>query len=269
MVLWVLLSASSAAATNLIEIESKTDGRTYLIDVDSLAIRNKLYSVAGVNTSVPSVPAWLLPYAGATPSKVFRSAINGETIQADFQTGGTIRQVADYYDQVLRAHQLEIKLRNDKFPGQISIQANNGTEKVAIRVSERNGAVQLHVTYGLQRQGVIGGAVPKMQLKATAYDDANGVLRLRDQSSGQEFYLRKRTIVNEDYNRLEEHQRTLHHFPDWLVLYPGATVRKPVHPCPRKLGEPPALCASLATSASESDLEILREPRPAAGIQLS
>lgn len=33
-VLWVLLSASSAAATNLIEIESKTDGRTYLIDVD-------------------------------------------------------------------------------------------------------------------------------------------------------------------------------------------------------------------------------------------
>jgi len=250
----LLVSASSAAAANLIHVESKVDGRTYLIDVDSLAIRNKLYSVAGVNTSVSTVPAWLLPYAGAAPTKVFRSAINGETIMADFQTGGTMRQVADYYDQLLRSRQFQIKNRSDKFAGQISVQADNGTESAAIRVSEQNGAVQLHVTYGIRRQGVIGGAVPKMQLVASTYDDTNGILYLRDQLSGKDFYLRKRAIVNEDYNQLEEHQLTLRQFPDWLVLYPGATVRRPVHPCPRKLGEPPALCASLETTAHPNQI---------------
>lgn len=247
--LGLLLVCLSAHPENLITIESKLDRRAYLIDVDSLAIRHKLYSVAGVNTAVPSVPAWLLPYPGAQPSNVFRSALNGESIAADFQTGGNYRQVSDYYAALLPSRGFPIKLRSDTIPGQITLHADNGTERAVVRASERNGAVQLHINYGIRRQGVIGGAVPKMNLVASTYDDANGVLRLTDQLTGRQFYLRKRTIANEDYNRLEEHQKTLSRFPEWLTFYPGAAVRQSVRPCKRKLGDRPSLCATIETAA--------------------
>jgi len=204
--LLALLFCTSAPAENLIEVVSKVDGRTYLIDTDSRAIRSKLYSVSGVKASVPSVPEWLLPFAGATPMNVSRAAINGESIQADFRAGGTMRQVADYYDQLLRSRRFRTVNRHDRLPLQITIQADNGAERVALRFSEQNGSVQLHLSYHVVRQGVIGGAVPRMKMAPLSYDDTNGILYLRDAVSGQDFYLRKRTIVNEDYNRLEEHQ---------------------------------------------------------------
>lgn len=235
-------------AENLIQVESQIDGRTYLIDVDAFPIREKLYSVTAKTSNGAEIPAWLLPYPGAAPTKTFRSDLKGAAINAEFQTGGTINQIADYYDQLLRSHQFKIDLRNANIRGEISLMSSNGTEHAYIRATSATGSVKLAVDYGINRQGVIGGAVKKMQMAATSWDDANGILNLHDGASGQDFYLRKRTIVNEDYNHLAEHQKTLRALPAWLTLYPGARVVSPVAPCKRKISEPPALCATLVTT---------------------
>ena len=186
-----LVVATIAAAENLIQVESKSDGRTYLIDVDAFPIRQKMYPVKAQTSNGAELPAWLLPYAGAAPSKVFRSDVNGKSVSAEFQTGGTINQIADYYDRLLRSQRFSMKLRSANIPGQITIMSDNGTEHAHIRVSAAATGVNLNIDYGISRQGVTGGAVQKMQLGATSWDDVNGILNLHDPVSAQDFYLRK------------------------------------------------------------------------------
>jgi hypothetical protein len=127
LVLAGLLIVLSPAAGDEVVIESPSDNRACLISLDSGKVQEWLLPI---RHSAGSVPAWLAPDPGATPTKV---EVSGDRTRAFFAGSGPVEQSIRYYDQayeepnrqltlVVECHQF---IRNflPAFPGSLRVLA--------------------------------------------------------------------------------------------------------------------------------------------------
>lgn len=263
VVLTALLVPSGIAAGNEVLVESPSDNRTYVIDLSSEKVQGWLEPV---QVTAASFPAWLAPYQGATPVKV---DVSGDRRRAEYRVGGSVQQLVQYYDELLRSQGYETKPKISG-SGAGSVWASDRGETISVGVSTFRGATRLSIRMA---QGGAKRTAGRRRLKEQWYDDSRGLLLVYDLDTGEQFHLPKRgfsTFAAESWP-LSQAPGFPDEFPSWLPIYPGARVSRAVGP-PDKLspGTRPYLRGQFKTNASlEKVLEFYESRLRSAGVELT
>jgi len=202
--------ASAAFGENHIRVESPADGRNYTIDTDKTGVRRWLRPL-----NPARLPDWLYPGPDAQPADIRYEPASGIAI-ANFVCGGTLAQVSAFYEQALRAHGLRVTNPGSSAAGAVQLTGNSAHATVSLSLDARTGSVRVRVTYAPRDP-------PRREFQVLWYDDRIGILRLRDNRSGDEFELDKRGIVANNLNRPGAVPSEGARMPSWLPVYPGAT----------------------------------------------
>jgi hypothetical protein len=209
------------AATPIIKVDSREQGRTFYVDTDRPEIRRALRDVSAPQPAGP-IPSWLPPFPGA-----IERPHHGANDPIDFGVAVYAASAAPdlvfaHYDSSIEAAHASITYVNRE-PGRGgAIHAEDRALEAVVSVSPGPGATDVSVTW---RPKVLEPVpLPRSaRLAAVWYDDGRQVLRLRDPATGKEYELGMATMLR--YARsapLEPSART--DFPPWLAIYPGAKV---------------------------------------------
>jgi hypothetical protein len=265
----VLVCGLVLHGASLVRIDSQADGRSYVVDLDRDAVRNAL-QVAGTGAS--GIPDWLVPYPGAIPLDAVGAGTgsNGSTqYSVRFAIGDNREQTVAYYAHLLRSRGFELS------GGGTGLRARNGNAVVYITTfpgSPRFGKPpNVSVTY----QPVGAERAQRSALTGAGFDDASGVLHVRDRVTGQMFYLYRAAIQQNDLLPNEQAQKNMT-LPAWLKLPEeiwGAG--PPTPPGDRKYGDRPTLevkfstemtddrvCALVGQSLAKAGLQLVRACHP-------
>ena len=165
------LSAAPLFAQHLVTVRGAH--RTFTIDTDDPEIIAALRPAA--DTTAPRIPSWLYPFAGAEPSDCTYDAKTGAAT-ATFLTSASETQAAAFYRDALRAHRMKLGTQEDAITG------SSITAAISIQMEALSDCIRLRIRYAPAR-------TTYHSLEDVGYDEASGVLRLRDTSTGREFEL--------------------------------------------------------------------------------
>jgi hypothetical protein len=206
-----LLLAVAVDGQNYIRVES--GGQSYVVDADSFAVQKNL-KPANPQAGALHFPAWLNPYSGAVPKRANYDARTGIS-SAYFDSGGSVDQVIAYYSNLFRSR----GYTSGRPMGRASVivSGKNASGTVSAIASVVRGVTQVHVTFAptAARSG-------RKHFKTAWYDDARGLLCLEDTSTGEQYYLDKRGILEANLNRPGGVRSEGAAMPSWLPVYPGA-----------------------------------------------
>ncbi len=209
-------SIAALHAENFVSVEAQ--GHHLVIDTDSDAVQRNL-KPANPQPGQSKLPAWLYPYAGAVPLRA-EYDVNSRMSSATFAGGGTVDQSVAYYAQLL-ASQGFVTSAPLGSPTSKIISGKNATGLVSVMVGipprTPEGAVQMTVTFKPS-----GTQAPKRHFVAAWYDDARGLLCLRDTGTADEYYLEIRSIAEANLNRPGAVKSEGAKMPAWLPVYPNA-----------------------------------------------
>jgi hypothetical protein len=215
--LLLLLQAASA----VIRVDSRAQGRTFYVDTDRSEIRRALRDVSAPPPA-GSLPAWLTPFPGAAP---FGHRGPNDPIDfgvATYTTAAPPDVVFAHYESQLGAAGVTITYINRQ-PGRGgAIHAEDSTRTAVVSVSPGTGPTDISVNW---RPKVIRpvALARTARLVAVWYDDERQILRLRDPATGKEYELGMATMLGYARSQpLEPSARA--DFPPWLAFYPGAKV---------------------------------------------
>ncbi len=202
-----------AAAEHYLRIDA--DGQRYTIDTDQTAVRRALHPVSPEQAAA-KLPAWLFPSPGAAPLQARYDLADG-IASATFPCAASEADVAAYYTQVLRAHHYAVSSMTAGRGGeQITGSTSSTIITVMVLPDERNGGVTARATYAPRQPS------GSFNFQALWYDDSTGILRLRETSTGDEYEMDKRAILQCNLNRPGGVASTGAGMPRWLPVYPGA-----------------------------------------------
>ncbi len=181
LALAALLVASIPAAGDDVLIESPSDNRAYVIALDSEKVQQWLQPI---KHTAGSFPAWLAPYQGATPTKV---EVSGDRTRAYFIASGSVEQLIQYYDELLRSEGYTTRLRRRK-PENASIWAmvSGDIIRVSVYIFESRTNVTIIRTLSGDK-----GRTGRRRLREQWYDDSRGMLLVNDLDTGEQFHLRR------------------------------------------------------------------------------
>jgi hypothetical protein len=214
-----VLGAAGASGEEYVRIDSPSDGRTYTIDTEQTSVRRSLRPVAA-STAAARLPAWLYPAAGSQPSEVRYDPGSG-IAQAAFLCGGTEAQVIAFYTQSLRGQGLRVSSVQLQDNRGVHISGSNDNIAAGVRVERQAGSILVHTTY-TPRQAPRG-----QHFQVVWYDDRTGILRLREDSTGDEYEMARHSIQENNLNRVGGVASEDAGMPAWLVVYPGAQPAPP------------------------------------------
>jgi hypothetical protein len=182
--------AIAANGQNYVRVES--GGQSYVIDADSEAVQKNL-KPANPQAGAIKFPAWLKPHQGAVPKLANYDARTGIS-EAYFDSGGTVDQVMQYYTELFRSN----GFTSGAPMGRVSkiVSGKNASGTVSVIASMVRGVVEIHVTFAPS-----AATSGKKHFKAAWYDDTRGLLCLEDTSTGEQYYLDKRIILEANLNR--------------------------------------------------------------------
>ena len=206
-----LLLAVAADGQNYVRVES--GGQSYVVDADSDAVRKNL-KPANPQAGAVHFPAWLNPYAAAVPKRTNYDVRTGIS-SAYFDSGGTVDQVIGYYSELFRSR----GFTSGRPMGQASriVSGKNASGTVSAIVSVVRGVTQIQVTFAPTR-----ASSGRKHFKTAWYDDARGLLCLEETSTGEQYYLDKRGILEANLNRPGGVRSEGAAMPSWVPVYSGA-----------------------------------------------
>lgn len=209
----LMLCAWPAAAEHYIRIDA--DGRSYTLDTDSTVVLKALKPVSTAKAA-SKLPDWLWPVPGMLPDEVHLDIASGQ-VSANFRCAAALNDLAGWYRQSLLAHGFAASSLPAGAGGQQITGAAPATIiTVTILPDTRTSALSVRATY-MPRQ-----APPHSKFEALWYDDSTGILRLRETSSGDEYEIDKRAILQGNLNRPGAVESKGAGMPSWLPVYPGA-----------------------------------------------
>ena len=219
--LQALLLLQLQAASPIIKVDSREQGRTFYVDTDRPEIRKALRDVSAPSAAGP-IPSWLPPFPGAVERPHDSSKDPPDFGVVVYASGATPDIVFAHYDSVIHIARATVTYVNRQ-PGRGgAIHVEDSTRQAVVSVSPGPRETEVSVNW---RPRVIT-PVPlarSARLVAVWYDDGRQTLRLRDAATGKEYELGMAAMLS--YARsepLEPSART--DFPPWLAVYPGAKV---------------------------------------------
>jgi hypothetical protein len=207
-----LAAAVSLPGQDYVRVQSQADGKTYVIDTTKVG--DDLKPVARAEGKLSS---WLFPSPGAVPA-ASNYNVERRIASATFHVGGTPEQVVAYYVQLLRSQRLSVSDPLRSRAGGTQITGYNTAKTITVSVDPKPDYIEVRATEALKEQPSEG---PK-HFESVWYDDTRGILRLRDASTGDEYDLPKRSIVEHNLNRPGGAPSETDPMPDWLPVFPGA-----------------------------------------------
>lgn len=219
--LQALLLLQLQAASPIIKVDSREQGRTFYVDTDRPEIRKALRDVSAPSAAGP-IPSWLPPFLGAVERPHDSSKDPPDFGVVVYASGAAPDIVFAHYDSVIHIARATVTYVNRQ-PGRGgAIHVEDSTRQAVVSVSPGPRETEVSVNW---RPRVIT-PVPlarSARLVAVWYDDGRQTLRLRDAATGKEYELGMAAMLS--YARsepLEPSART--DFPPWLAVYPGAKV---------------------------------------------
>lgn len=214
---WVLVfPALVCFAENLVQIDSRADGRRYVLDLDRSELMHSMVATGG--QAVQSVPAWLIPYAGAIPVNQTAPPRPGQrppdSFWAEYRAGGTPAQLAAHYRRVLLGQGWKVNRASPEF-----VQGSGGGALASIYFKPDAGFVTVSITYSKQ----YGMTLDKSRFEPAGYDDESGYLSIRDVQTGQTYAIDRAGIRKHDLYWAEQTQIAMR-MPKWFRPYPDSTV---------------------------------------------
>jgi hypothetical protein len=217
----ILLFALLQAASPIVRVDSRNQGRTFYVDTQRPEIRKALYDVAAARPAGP-LPAWLPPFAGARPIPHDTTHGPRDFGVALYATDAPPDAVFAHYESTLRAAPVTVTYTNRQ-PGRGgAIHVQDSAQQAVVSVSPGPRATDVSVNWH-SRVAKPLRLSPTARLTVVWYDDTRQVLRLTDSTSGKEYELDMSTILRyARSNALEPSARS--DFPAWLAFYPDAKV---------------------------------------------
>jgi hypothetical protein len=216
----VLIFLLQTASTTQIRVDSRNQGRTFIVDTARPEIRKELRDVAAPAPAGP-LPAWLPPYPGATTLRTqgngppdFGLALYSSTALPDV--------VFAHYEAAIRGANTTITYNYRQAGRGGAIHAESATHYAVVSVSPGVGPTDISVNWHA-RTVTTPTFAPGTRFEAVWFDDSKGVLRLRDTTTRKEYDLDMAAMLRYARSQaLESSARA--DFPAWLVFYPGAKV---------------------------------------------
>src|SRR5262249_15921772 len=97
----------------------------------------------------------------------------------------------------------------------LQLTGSGNAATVTVQIQPRSGSIEAITTYAPR-------AAPRHHFDVVWYDDAKGLLRVRETAAGGEYHLDKRDIVANNLNRPGGVASEGARMPSWLPIYPGA-----------------------------------------------
>src|SRR5688572_20971830 len=207
------------APTTLIRVDSRAQGRTFLVDTARPEIRKELRDVAAPPSAGP-LPSWLPPYPGTTLTRT--QASPPDFGYAGYSSAALPDVVLAHYEAAMRGANITMTYTYRQ-PGRGgSIHAESATHQGAVSVSPGVGPTDISVNWRAKSitTPTFGAST---RFEAVWFDDSKGILRLRDTTTREEYELSMSAMLRyakSDY--LDASARA--DFPAWLAFYPGAKV---------------------------------------------
>lgn len=206
--------------TTVMRVDSRSQGRTFLVDTARSEIRKELREVGAPSPAGP-LPAWLPPYPGAAAVRT-QAGSPPDFGYAGYTSAVSPDVVLAHYEAAMRSANITITYTYRQ-PGRGgSIHAESATHQGAVSVSPGPGPTDISVNWRAKTVTTPTFAT-NTRFAAVWYDDSKGVLRLRDTASGKEYDLSMSAMLRyakSDY--LDASARA--DYPAWLAFYPGAKV---------------------------------------------
>lgn len=211
-VIFLAVCAWPAAAAHYLRIDA--DGQRYTLDTDQTSVRRALHPVSATK-AITKLPAWLMPSPGAEASDFHYDLASG-IVSAAFPCASTEPQVSSFYMQVLRAHGFGVSTLPAGGGRQITGSAMSATITVTVLPDAGGEGVTARATFAPRQPPA------NLRFEAVWYDDSAGILRLRETTSGIEYEMDKRAILECNLNRPGGVESSGAGMPSWLPVYPGA-----------------------------------------------
>lgn len=207
------LCAWPALAEHYIRIDA--DGRSYTLDTDSAGVLRALTPVSAAKAAA-KLPQWLWPVPGMQPDEVHLDMARG-MVSTIFHCAAALDDLVGWYKQSMLAHGYAPSMLGTGNGGQQITGASPSTIiTVTVAPDAKTGGLSVRATY-MPRQ-----APPHSKFEAEWYDDSTGILRLRESSTGDEYEMEKRAILEGNLNRPGAVASKGAGMPSWLPVYPGA-----------------------------------------------
>ena len=172
--------------TTVVRVDSRSQGRTFLVDTARAEIRKELREVGAPSPAGP-LPAWLPPYPGAAAIRT-QAGSPPDFGYAGYSSAAMPDVVLAHYEAAMRGANINITYTYRQ-PGRGgSIHAESATHQGAVSVSPGPGPTDISVNWRAKTVTTPAFAA-STRFVAVWYDDSKGVLRLRDTTSGREYDL--------------------------------------------------------------------------------
>ncbi len=213
--LLLLVAVLPAGAENYVRLDSAADGKSYTVDTDQGSVQRALRPV-DKSTAASHLPDWLFPGAGAEAENPGWDPMTG-TASAFFRCGGTVDQVAAFYDQTFRSRGLRTSSVLVRGTDGRQLTGYNDSITASVQIQTQSGDIRVHASYAPR-------TTSRRHFDVVWYDDIRGVLRLRDTTGGGEYELDKQGIIANNLNRPGGVAAQGAGMPSWLPRFPGASV---------------------------------------------
>jgi hypothetical protein len=208
----LILPAAALLGQDYIRVESPADGRTYVLDTTTIGD-----DLTPAEAPESKLSPWLFPQPGAVPTEAHYN-VSRRIATATWHTGGSEELVAQYYVQTLAAQGLKVSEPLHGAQGGTQLTGYNSTKTISVYVDPKPGFIEIRAKEVITKQ-----PAKRAHYEALWWDDARGVLRLKDSLSGEEFELAKRAVVERNLNRPGAVKSDKAAMPDWLSAYPGSS----------------------------------------------
>ena len=162
-------------AQHRIRVDSQLDQRSYIVNLDDRATLGKLRA-----SGASAMPAWLV-IPGSTPT----IETVGERVVSKFQVAGAVGQTAEYYRQLLASQGYAVEAG-----GAGSVNGKRGTETISVTLTQKGEVVDVRIAAPARTSTT---PLPA-NLESISYDDATGILLLKDKRSNETYALGREAI---------------------------------------------------------------------------
>ncbi len=209
-----LLLTLPLLAEKQIRVDSPSDNRSYLVDLDSPKILSQLRSDAS------STPAWL-----AIPGVVPTLQQSSTGLTATYSVRGTLAQWDAYYRQLLASQRYAVEASARRNSSNI-YGSRSRQQWVEVQLGESGGVVTVRII-------TPPAATPRpksSELEIVSYDDSTGILALKDKSTGLAYYLDRSGIRGTSAapatSAAVPSMSAANGFPSFVPIYPASRVDK-------------------------------------------
>jgi hypothetical protein len=216
----LVLLLQAASSSTVIRVDSRSQGRTFMVDTGRAEIRKSLRDVSAPPPA-GGLPSWLPPYPGA---KIVRSPdANGPQGfgYIGYTTSAPPDVVFGHYESAIRSTSgLTITYTYRQAGRGGAIHVENSTHTAVVSASPGAGPTDISINWRPKKIEPVPLAA-NARLEAVWYDDRIQILRLRDSATGKEYDLGMANMLS--YVRssaLDPSARA--DYPAWLVAFPGS-----------------------------------------------